>query len=292
MAKECAMPEPKFVTIDGLKLQYFDWGNEKAPTLLFQHGGTGHPVTWSRNVGYFMDKYHCVALTQRGHAGSDFAPPNRYTRRDMMIEIAKFIDAMDFKKVSFVGSSSGGMLCAYYAATHPERVEKVAFTEMPPVISNWMAEFTRRTLMTLKGEFDSYKDFYDYMRLAKDPQATDESFKPYADFATKQLPNGKVVFKYDINFERAEYEEALEQVKMLSIGNRPVPDYWRIISEVMCPTLIIRATQSALMDRETMKRMIAVMPNARAVEIECGHVVFQDAPDEFNKAVMDFLQGA
>ena len=163
--------------------------------------------------------------------------------------------------------------------------------ECPPIITDEFAYLTKQMLPNLKGEFNSYKEFCDHMRKQTfDPTATDESYKNYCDAVTNKLPNGKLVFKYDINYERSEYTELLEQVKAVTLGNRPEPDNWYLITQVMCPTLIIRGAKSTMMPKEVMQKMVGLMPNAKGVEMDCGHIVYLDKPDEFNKIVMEFLE--
>lgn len=290
MDPNSGMPEPSHITLDGLKLQYFDWGNEGKPTLLWMHGGGGHPVNWAQNVAHFRNDYRCLALTHRGHAGSEWAAPDRYGPSYLANEIGLFLDALDVKRASIVASSSGGMIAVLYAAEHPERVEKLAFTEMPPVLNDEWVDISRMLLSNIRDSFDSLQELCDWVRETHDPNMSDEKVKAYAAAAAQQSPDGKWRFKNDPAFERTEFGAGIEAAKALTLGRRPDPDYWYLLTQVTCPTLIIRGTKSTMMDPGIMKRMVAFMPNARGAEIEAGHVLYVDKPEEFNALVEEFLK--
>ncbi|MET0378867.1 MAG: hypothetical protein ABW049_07730, partial [Spongiibacteraceae bacterium] len=40
------MPTDHFITLNGIRLHYLDWGNAGLPTLLFLHGGRLQAHTW------------------------------------------------------------------------------------------------------------------------------------------------------------------------------------------------------------------------------------------------------
>ncbi len=49
-------------------------GNKHLPTIVFLHGGALNAHTWDLVCLALRDDYHCVALDQRGHGDSDWAP--------------------------------------------------------------------------------------------------------------------------------------------------------------------------------------------------------------------------
>ena len=60
--------------IDGLRLHYLDWGGD-GPPLVMLHGLTGHAHTWDHTAAALGDRYRVLALDQRGHGDSGWAPP-------------------------------------------------------------------------------------------------------------------------------------------------------------------------------------------------------------------------
>ena len=43
-----------------LRLHYVEWGDLKAPTIVFVHGVRDHGRTWDDLLAHFVDDYHIV----------------------------------------------------------------------------------------------------------------------------------------------------------------------------------------------------------------------------------------
>jgi esterase len=290
MVKKTALPEASYITIDNLKLQYYDWGNGTKPVLLFLVGAHGHPIYWSSIVNYFKDKYHCIALTARGHAGSQWADPTHYTTQDFVTEQASFIDALNIKKLFIIGASLGGRHGAFYAATHPERVDKLIISDMPPEFNTeWKARWKREFSM-VKEEIGSFAELLQLIRGRSNPFVPEEKVREYAAFALRELPGGRLAWKHDTEMEKAIYRSCFEEGQAILLGRKPEIDWWYLLTQVRCPTLIIRGDHSTILDHETIQKMVTVMSKAEMVEIEgTGHIAYWDKPDEYNKIVERFL---
>ena len=100
-------------------------------------------------------------------------------------------------------------------------------------------------------------------------------------YATKQLPNGKIGWKYDPAIREARRQGTVP----------PNQDLWPEIPKITCPTLIVRGLETDILTPETAQRMVKVMPEAQIAEIpRSGHMVFEDNPSDFNTAVGAFLR--
>ncbi len=72
-------PLDKFVQISGLKLHYLEWGNPSDPTILMLHGNSQQAHSWDFVSLPLSEHYHVIALDQRGHGDSDWAPEGDYS---------------------------------------------------------------------------------------------------------------------------------------------------------------------------------------------------------------------
>jgi len=99
-------------------------------------------------------------------------------------------------------------------------------------------------------------------------------------YASRELENGKIGWRYDIEIREARRR-----------GDPIVPlDLWPALSKIACPTLVVRATETDILDRDVADRMIETLPDGRLVEIErAEHMVFEDNPQDFIAAVRNFL---
>ena len=66
-------PIDKTVSVNGLKLNYLDWGNEGAPDMVLVHGLRGHRHSWDDFSSLVCKDFHVMALDQRGRGESDWA---------------------------------------------------------------------------------------------------------------------------------------------------------------------------------------------------------------------------
>ena len=75
---EVVLPEEHRVAINGLGFRYLDWGTKGLRPILFLHGGALTAHTWDLCCLALRNDYHCMALDQRGHGDSDWAPDANY----------------------------------------------------------------------------------------------------------------------------------------------------------------------------------------------------------------------
>src|SRR5687767_833152 len=59
-----------FVTVNGVKLHYLDWGG-KGETMLFLHGLGDTPHIYDLIAPKFTNEFRVLGLTRRGHGQSD-----------------------------------------------------------------------------------------------------------------------------------------------------------------------------------------------------------------------------
>jgi pimeloyl-ACP methyl ester carboxylesterase len=68
------LPEERWVSVDGARIETLTWGRIGAPGLLFIHGNLAHARWWSFIAPFFADKYRVTALSLSGMGGSDHRP--------------------------------------------------------------------------------------------------------------------------------------------------------------------------------------------------------------------------
>ncbi len=222
------VPDSRFITIDNLKLHYLEWGDPGKPVLLFLHGLSGCAFDWVYTAGFLQDTFRCIALTNRGHGDSQWAEVSRYTFQDFAVEIALFLDALAIKELSVLGSSMGGLNGIYYAATHPERVKKLIVSDVPPEFNaEWMGRWPL-ILQGVRSHFSSFEEFFELMRMTRDPLATEDKVRGFASYATKTLPDGRIAWKHDVEMEKAFYRAFIRDSKAVLLGGAPETNWWHV----------------------------------------------------------------
>src|SRR5918998_644384 len=128
-------PEDREVRLNGINFHYLDWGNEHLPHVVLLHGGSLTAHTWDMAALLLRDRYHLVALDQRGHGDTEWTPEAELDRdnAELMLEDAcQFIDHLGYDRLTLVGMSMGGMNAIRYAARNPERLDAVGIVDVAP----------------------------------------------------------------------------------------------------------------------------------------------------------------
>ncbi|MFF5523293.1 alpha/beta fold hydrolase [Streptomyces coeruleorubidus] len=74
--------------------------------------------------------------------------------------------------------------------------------------------------------------------------------------------------------------------------NAPDPVWWDHMGRITMPTLLIGGGPTSLIPQEQIGAFAEVLPDARRVTIDAGHLVHETRPEEFLAAVGEFLSPA
>ena len=116
-----------FVSVNGIKLHYLDWGGE-GDVLLFLAGMGCNAHIFDDFAPRFKDKFHVMALTRRGHGESDH-PENGYDADTLTEDARQFMDVLGIDKVILVGHSMASIELSHFSALYPDRVLKLIFLD-------------------------------------------------------------------------------------------------------------------------------------------------------------------
>ncbi|HVG30433.1 MAG TPA: alpha/beta hydrolase [Pyrinomonadaceae bacterium] len=116
-----------FVTTNGVKLHYLDWGG-KGKVLLFLAGLGNSAHIFDDIAPKFTDRFRVLALTRRGHGQSD-KPAAGYDLPTLTEDIRQALDQLRVKRATLVGHSFGGDEMTRFAGAYPERVDKLIYLD-------------------------------------------------------------------------------------------------------------------------------------------------------------------
>jgi len=112
-----------------LRLNYLDWGNTQAPTLILIHGGRDHARSWDQVAQALREDWHIICPDLRGHGDSAWSPDGAYTMPYFICDLAQLIHQQSDAPVTIVAHSLGGAISLRYAGLYPERVRKLVAIE-------------------------------------------------------------------------------------------------------------------------------------------------------------------
>jgi pimeloyl-ACP methyl ester carboxylesterase len=270
--------EPRDQTIEarGLRFHYVEWGDSAAPPIVLLHGLSSMGRIWDPLGRALQDRYHLIALDQRGHGDSSWPMEPEYATDDYVADLEALVEARGLGRFGLIGLSMGGMNSMAYATRHPERLAFLVPIDIRPGIDR--EKMPGRDLQKhIAGHghptFDDAGGALKMVRLTN--QTTpDDSLMHRLTYLLKELPEGGYTFKHD---------------PRVSYYWRP-GDLWAELSKVTCPVLIVRGGKSQVLSADAAERMRAAFPNAELVTMaESGHTVPEDTPQEFIDAVEAFL---
>ena len=277
-------PTDHDVIVQGVRLHYLDWGNPQLPPLVLLHGGGLTAHTWDMAALLLRDRYHILALDQRGHGDSDWSADGSYTWEQHVQDIAGFVDTAGLPPFALVGMSMGGINAIRYTARHGERVPALVIVDIgPEIVPDGRAEVVRFRRET-QEEADS-PDWFLERAVRFNPSRPVAHLRYSLYHALKQLPNGKWTWKQDRlpppEGDR-EQQEAAQRAAAETL--------WQDWMAITCPTLVVRGARSPVITAEAARRAAAALPKGEFLEVpDAGHNVHGDNPAAFAGAVDAFL---
>jgi pimeloyl-ACP methyl ester carboxylesterase len=272
-------PKDKTVTVNGLKLHYLDWGAEGSPVMVLLHGLRGHAHSWNDVSAALCGDYRILALDQRGRGDSDWARDGDYSTSAYVSDLLGFCDALKLEQFILVGHSMGGRNSMSFAGRHADRLQKLIIVDIGPTVDPAGGQRITQELISVPEEFDSFEDVVQYMG-RQNRFASDAVLRRRLQYATRELPNGKVGWRYDL---------AIREQRRKGTAP-PAEDLWPLLPNITCPTLLVRGRQSDLLSAEVAQRMVQTLPSAKLAEVDrAGHMVFEDNPNDFIAVMKDWL---
>jgi pimeloyl-ACP methyl ester carboxylesterase len=119
-----------FVSVDGARVHFQEFGDASKPTILLIHGYTASLYVWKTAAPMLADAgFHVVALDLLGFGYSDKPSWFDYSISSQARMIARFMNRLGIGRATIAGSSYGGAVAATLALDYPERVEKLVLID-------------------------------------------------------------------------------------------------------------------------------------------------------------------
>lgn len=267
-----------------IELAYADEGTGNE-TILFIHGLGSYMPAWKKNIPVLKDNFRCVAPDLPGYGKST----NMVHSGEMDFYSAvlkEFIQKLGLENVSLAGHSMGGQVAINTALLYPEVVKKLILIA-PAGFEEFSPEETRWTLETCTPEYFS----------STTPEMVE--FNVRANF--HKLPeDARFMIDDRINIVGTEgfgnYCTVVSN-SLRGMLNKPVSSK---LSQLKQPTLVLfglndKFIPSRIFHKTTPEAIARAgtdkIPGSKLVLIpECGHFIPFEKPEEFNKAVTDFLR--
>lgn len=264
-----------WLTLDGLRFHYLDWGSRTAPPVVLLHGLNVQAHTWDPIAAELAEHFHVIAMDMRGHGDSDWSREG-YRVRSMARDVHGLIDALGMGPVQLVGHSAGVRVAIAVAGERPETITGLALSDAGPANSPSgavaMRDFIQATtnLRGFRGEAAA-REFY----VGFHPEWREDFIDLHVRHQLRVNWAGKLVPKADPDVQWITGSVSLPDVAYL----------WQMSERLAMPTLLMVGRRSNVLDEAVVEKMLATMPNSSVRWFDTGHYVPREAPEEFTKEI-------
>jgi pimeloyl-ACP methyl ester carboxylesterase len=279
-------PADRFVTVNGLRIHYVDWGNptvlgaeatraKAARPLILIHGLDRVSRTFDHLAPHFTSRFHVIAMDMRGHGDSGWDPEGRYLVEDHVGDLEGLVRQLSLKDITIWGNSTGGRVAQVFAGKHPELVSAVISEDVGPERPRQIADNYSRRVAQEEAGWATEDELLAQLRKSN-AGVSDAVLVPYVRYGTKRRADGRLVWKRDPQL----------------VKGFVATDLWRFVREITMPILYVIGGRSTIVPAETQEELKKTLPKVRIVTMPgLGHYPSDEKPQEFLAIVDEFLKG-
>jgi pimeloyl-ACP methyl ester carboxylesterase len=309
MSNPTDFPEPTLVSVNGVHLEVFEAGKENAGNpIVLCHGWPEHAFSWRHQMPALAAAgYHVIVPNQRGYGNS--SRPTEVTDYDiehLSGDLVALLDHYEYEDATFVGHDWGAMVVWGLTLLHPDRVKRVINLSVPyqergeqPWIE-WMeavfggdfyfVHFNRQPGVADAVLDENVSQFLRNMYRKNVSLVAPEPGMMMIDIARAETPAGEQIMS---DSELAIFVSAFESTGFTGSINwyRNLDRNWHLLADadqiIQQPTLMIYGDQDMVAKLENLSDFV---PNVEVVNLDCGHWIQQEKPDETTQAILSWLE--
>lgn len=262
--------EEKSVELSHGTTRYIEAGTGYPTLLVHGVGYTAGAHSWFLNIGPLSTRLRVLAIDAMGWGKGKGFLQQEYSFAYLADHIREFQDAMGVEKMNLVGHSMGGWLASLFAYESPHRLNKLVLVAsggaMPRQLQS-MVEFQPPTRDQV------------LQQLKQTVRADRVDFEAHADYlyALTQNPDRLACYRRIMTH-------------MNNMETRQRYNTVRRFPHIHVPTLVVwgRNDQTNALEMGEMTHK-GIRGSKMIVFDNCGHFIPTEKPDDFNRALLEFL---
>ena len=265
-----------FITVNGAPLYAYTGGkafDAAKPTLVFVHGVLNDHSVWILQSRYLAHHgWNVLAIDLPGQGRSGGQPPESV--QQAAGTVLALLDALGVQQAALAGHSFGSLIALEAAARAPARVSHLALlgTAFPMKVSPALLDAS----LHAPEKAIHMVNVFSHSTLCPPPSARGPGTWLYG--ASRALMRRMLASNPRVNVFHA--------------GFKACDDYAggeQAMAAVRCPTLFVIGRHDQMTPPKAARALAAHARNASLVEVEAGHALMLEAPDEVLFALRDFL---
>ena len=306
-----AFPQAQMIETNGVTLEVFCAGEPGKPIVLC-HGWPEHAYSWRYQIPVLVAAgYHVIVPNQRGYGAS--SRPEAVTDYDMKHlcdDLVGLLDHFGYQDAVFLGHDWGAIILWSFALIHPQRLTglinlSVPFMERGPTewVGFWekmlgpdfyMVHFNRQPGVADQIFADNSERFLrnmfqtdQWLQPARDP-GPGMALLNLADgsrsAAGKLLMTERELSVFVDAFNVSGFTGGINWYRNFSRNWAFIGDYEQ---QVKVPTLVIFGDYDSVPQS---KNLVDHVADLEVANLDCGHWIQQERPQQTNLLIMDWLQ--
>lgn len=266
------------------RVVYRQWGHSGNPRVIVcVHGLTRNGRDFDTLASALADRFRILCPDIPGRGGSEWLrDPSDYALPTYLATLTAMLAHAHAERVSWVGTSMGGLLGIVLAAQPGTPVARLVVNDVGPLIEP--AALARiAAYVGLDPVFDSFAALEAHIREVSAPfgALSDSQWSELARTTARQQPDGHWRLNYDPGIG----------VPFRVASSQP-SDLWPLWDAIACPTLLLRGAESDLLSPATAAAMRTRGPKPELVEFTgVGHAPMLLTPEQI-APVAAFLDAA
>ncbi len=262
------------IAVAGLRLHCLDYGTAGFRPMLCLHGSGAHAHWFDFVASGLKQRFHVIALDQRGHGDSEWAEPPDYSFERYALDLDELIHKLDLRDFVLLGHSMGGTVALTYAGAHPERIAALIVVDTTPRMApERLAQM--RQIGNRQSSYATREELAARYRLRPDSGTTPPHAVRYiAERSARQGEDGRWRHKFD----RRQY------------ATRQPIDGLALWSRITVPALLVRGQHTTRITPEAYQAVKERCPHVALADVAASdHHITLDNPPGFVQAITPFL---
>jgi pimeloyl-ACP methyl ester carboxylesterase len=259
----------RYIRLPGrLQLEFVEQGDRNGLPVIALHGVTDSWRSFEPVLPHLPTDLHVMALSQRGHGGSD-KPASGYEPKDFGADVVAFMDALQIERAVLVGHSMGGINALRCTIDYPSRVAGLFVAGTMP----WF------------GRLPEMHAFYrEHIEPVLDP--VPEALAREFQLSTLARP----IDAKTLDGFVAESLKTPAHVWRAAFKGFIGDDFSLRLREIRIPSLIVWGRHDAFCPAAEQRAMRELMPTAQFIEYaDAGHAMHWEEPQRFARDIHQFV---
>ena len=263
------------IDVDGMRVHLRDSGPKGAPAVIMVHGFGGSLHSWEPWAQALSVNHRVIRFDL---PGSGLSAPDRrgdYTDARSMQLLLALMDRQGIARASVVGHSIGGRIAWTFAATHPERVDKLVLVA-PDGFASPGVDYGQAAEVPISIELMRYVLPKPLLRMSLESAYADPTF----------LSDALTTRYHDLMLAPGSRDALITRLRQTTLVDPAL-----LLRRIQAPTLLVWGEADAMIPHANSADYLAAMPKATQLSLPgVGHVPHEEAADQSITAVLDFLR--